>query len=124
MTVIILVSLISATLLLITVLLIILKLVVKKFKKKLLVTPERNALSRLHAGSRQPQIIHTQLDPETPYAVDAPPSYRDTMLADIRVESSAAVVPAEEDEESSLLTQDVLASNDHDITSSHTPQPV
>lgn len=123
LTVIILICLISATFLLIVGLLIMLRCVIRKLRKKpQVVPPQTRNNRRVQQRNRQPQIIRTELDPEIPYAINAPPSYQDTMLADMRVQSSTADIPAVE-EETSLLAQDVLA-NTTQATSSETPQPV
>ena len=125
LTVILLVLMISITLLLIVVLLITLKFIMKRLKKKPLAVqngprrPQRPA----HSRPGQARIIHTQLDMEMPYAVTAPPTYSDTLLADRRVQSATQAVPTES-EEAGLITQDSLDNNSEEMVPSHTPQLV
>ena len=65
--------------------------------------------------------MHTQLDPDTPYAiVTAPPSYGDTMLADMRLQQQqeGATAAGEEailveGEEAILVAQDALSNSDN-----------
>lgn len=96
MTIILLILMILITLLLIVILLLVLRGTLRRFRVKTStnqgIRPSGSGTGRNQdGGSRQMQIIRTQLDSEMPYSltIDAPPSYDDTLLADRRVASSS-----------------------------------
>lgn len=96
---------IGIILLLIAILLLVLRYTVKRFGSKPRAPSNQDIVSarRRHGQTR---IIHTRLDPDMPYAVTAPPSYGDTVLADRRLGGEVA-----EDDESRLISGDVLSNN-------------
>lgn len=81
----ILVIMIFTSLLLIAILLLVLRCIVRNFKKKSLPS-NRNQISGRTDRSHRTEISRIQLDQDMPYytsvATVAPPSYRDTLLAD------------------------------------------
>lgn len=109
LTTILLVVSITITLLLIAILLLILRYTVKRFRPKPSHTqPQRERQESTRSTRTRTRIVHTQLDPEVPYAVTAPPSYADTLLADRRVQERSNA--AAEDEEINLISADTLSS--------------
>lgn len=111
LTIIVLASMIVLTLLLIMILLLVLRLTVKNLLNK--PRPPSTSARRQTRRTRQTRIVHTQLDPDMPYAqvmVNAPPSYGDTVMADRRIQQQNE--PITEDEESNLILGDELSNTD------------
>lgn len=101
--------------------------------------PPRLQTSARRRTAGRARIVHTQLDPDMPYArVTAPPSYGDTLRADSRMQQQQASetqqasemqqdeteqdemqeerrVAATGDEESHLILEDVLANSDSSV---------
>ncbi len=108
LTVVLLGLMISITLLLIVILLLVLRFMLKKFLSKPPTHPASSSAMRQRqaaGGTRGARIMRTQLDPDVPYALTAPPSYGDTIVADRRMQTPVGLT---EDEESNLILEDVL----------------
>lgn len=115
MTTILLVVMIVITVLLIAILLAILQYTLKKLRFKPSTSqraasqPQRTRPRASVSLHRPAQIIRTQLDPEMPYAMTAPPSYSETILADSRVQDTAMAPSVDDNEEAELIPSDTLS---------------